>query len=43
VTEALRRNQRLLKVHIDAVREVSSIIVDSIRQAESDGTYSRHA
>lgn len=42
VTEALRRNQGLLKVHIDAVREVSSIIVDSIRQAESDGTYSRH-
>lgn len=43
VKEALHRNQRLLKVHIEAVREVSSIIVDSIHQAESDGTYSRHA
>ena len=37
----LARNQRLLKAHIDAVREVSAIIVDAIRQAESDGTYSR--
>jgi hypothetical protein len=37
----LKRNQSLLKAHIDAVKEVSSIIVDSIRQGESDGTYSR--
>jgi flagellar biosynthesis/type III secretory pathway chaperone len=37
----LKRNQRLLKAHMDAVKEISSIIVDSIRQADSDGTYSR--
>jgi flagellar biosynthesis/type III secretory pathway chaperone len=45
LTQALRpllaRNQQLLKAHIDAVREVSAIIVDSIRESESDGTYSR--
>jgi flagellar biosynthesis/type III secretory pathway chaperone len=43
VRAALLRNQKLLKTHIEAVREVSAIIVDSIRQAESDGTYSRFA
>ena len=43
VREALKRNQQLLTFHIEAVREVSAIIVDSIRQAESDGTYSRYA
>lgn len=37
----LDRNQKLLSVHIKAVREVSSIIVDALRQAESDGTYTR--
>lgn len=39
--QLIKRNQRLLKAHMDAVKEISSIIVDSIRQAESDGTYSR--
>ncbi len=43
VQKALARNQQLLKDHIAAVREVSAIIVDSIRQAESDGTYSRYS
>lgn len=43
VREALGRNKRLLAAHIEAVREVSAIIVDSIRQSESDGTYSRYA
>ena len=37
----LTRNRGLLKLHMDAVREVSAIIVDAIRQSESDGTYSR--
>lgn len=37
----LRENARLLKLHIAAVGEVSDIIVGSLRQAESDGTYSR--
>ena len=39
--QLFKRNQRLLKAHMDAVKEISSIIVDSIRQADSDGTYSR--
>ena len=38
---ALSRNQTLLAVHIQAVKDVSGIIVDAIRQADSDGTYSR--
>lgn len=39
--ETLKRNQQLLAAHIQAVKEVSDIIVDALRQAESDGTYSR--
>ena len=38
----LLRNRQLLTMHIDAVKEVSDIIVDAIHQSESDGTYSRH-
>ncbi|MBI2720137.1 MAG: hypothetical protein HY245_05055 [Rhizobiales bacterium] len=39
----LAENQRQLGLHIDAVRQVSAIIVDAMRQAESDGTYDRPA
>ena len=39
----LAQNQRQLNLHIDAVRQVSAIIVDAMRQAESDGTYDRPA
>jgi hypothetical protein len=38
---ALRDNARLLKIHIAAVGEVSDIIISGLREAESDGTYSR--
>lgn len=38
---ALQENARLLKIHITAVGEISDIIVGSLREAESDGTYSR--
>lgn len=34
-------NQAALKVHLEAVREVSNSIADAIRQAESDGTYTQ--
>lgn len=41
---ALRRsleiNQRVVRMHLEAVREVSTIVADAIREAESDGTYS---
>src|SRR5262245_41609516 len=36
----LDANQALLKLHLEAVREVSTIMADAIRDAESDGTYS---
>lgn len=34
-------NQAALKVHLDAVREISTSLADAIRQAESDGTYTQ--
>jgi hypothetical protein len=39
----LERNRSLLQMHLDAVREVSAIIARTIREAESDGTYSEVA
>lgn len=38
----LARNQQLLAAHIKAVNEISGIIVDALRQQDSDGTYSRY-
>ncbi len=37
--EKLNANSRVLGIHIEAVREVATIIADTIREAESDGTY----
>lgn len=36
----IERNREMLDVRIGAVREVSDIIARSMREAESDGTYS---
>jgi hypothetical protein len=36
-------NQAVLKVHLEAVREISTTLADAIRHAESDGTYSQAA
>lgn len=41
LSHALKENSRLLKLHIAAVGEISDIIVGSLKDAESDGTYSR--
>ncbi|MET4386182.1 hypothetical protein ABIB73_001927 [Bradyrhizobium sp. F1.4.3] len=41
--EKLERNRSILEMHYDAVREVATIIVRAIREAESDGTYSGRA
>lgn len=41
LSQALVANSKLLKHHISAVGEVSDIIVGSLRDANSDGTYSR--
>lgn len=37
---SLERNQALLGLHLMAAQEVSDIISGSLREAESDGTYS---
>lgn len=34
-------NSTALKMHLDAVREISAVMADAMRDAESDGTYSR--
>jgi hypothetical protein len=41
--QKLERNRTILEMHYDAVREVATIIVRAIREAESDGTYARVA
>jgi hypothetical protein len=38
--QKLERNRAILEMHYDAVREVATIIVRAIKEAESDGTYS---
>ena len=38
---ALEANQTLLKIHIDAVTEVSQIIVRCVQNSTCDGTYSK--
>jgi hypothetical protein len=37
----LELNRVVLRMHLEAVREVSTTISDAIRDAESDGTYSQ--
>ncbi|WP_273221234.1 flagellar protein FlgN [Hyphomicrobium zavarzinii] len=37
----LAANQHMLKLHLEAVREISTSLSDAIRQSESDGTYTR--
>lgn len=37
----LATNQAVLKIHLEAVREISTTLADAIRHAESDGTYSQ--
>ncbi|WKA27280.1 flagellar biosynthesis protein FlgN [Bradyrhizobium roseum] len=41
--QKLERNRQILEMHYDAVREVATIIVRAIKEAESDGTYTRTA
>lgn len=35
----LEVNRRVLQMHLEAVREVSTTLADAIRDADSDGTY----
>jgi hypothetical protein len=43
VKAAASANEKLLSAHIGAMSEVVGVISETLRQAESDGTYSRHA
>jgi hypothetical protein len=38
--EMLSRNQAVLQLHFEAVREVAELLAKAARDAESDGTYS---
>jgi flagellar biosynthesis/type III secretory pathway chaperone len=38
--EMLEANRTVLKIHLDAAHEISTIMADAIRDSESDGTYS---
>jgi hypothetical protein len=37
----LEINSAQLKMHLEAVREISAVMADAMRNAESDGTYTR--
>lgn len=37
--QSLARNEGVLKLHLDAVREVSEVMTKAISDSESDGTY----
>jgi len=37
----LDANRGVIKMHLDAVREITLLVSDSIQEAESDGTYTR--
>jgi hypothetical protein len=41
--EKLERNRSILEMHYDAVREIATVIVKAIKEAESDGTYTGRA
>jgi hypothetical protein len=41
--QKLELNRWLLHLHLEAAKEVSSVITAAIREAESDGTYSRYS
>lgn len=40
--QKLELNRWLLHLHLQAAKEVSSVIMSALRDAESDGTYSRY-
>jgi len=40
--EKLTINLRKIRLHLEAVKEIASVLSDAIQNAESDGTYSRN-
>jgi hypothetical protein len=39
----LETNRVVLRMHLEAVREIASVVSSTIRDSEWDGTYSQHA
>ncbi len=39
--QKLELNRWLLHLHLEAAKEIASVIMSALREAESDGTYSR--
>lgn len=39
----LRENHYVIKLHLEAIKEISALLSDAMRDAESDGTYSRYS
>ncbi len=39
LSETLKRNERIVRAHLDAVGEVASLLQGVIERAQSDGTY----
>lgn len=39
----LEANRAVLRRHLEAVREIASVVADTIKDREWDGTYSQHA
>ncbi len=39
--QKLELNRWLLLLHLEAAREITTVIISALREAESDGTYSR--
>jgi hypothetical protein len=37
--ESLNRNLRVVRMHLNAVKEISDVLSDAIQSADSDGTY----
>lgn len=38
----LETNRVVLRMHLEAVREIANVVVDTIQDSEWDGTYSQH-
>jgi len=39
----LETNRVVLRMHLEAVREIANVVADTIQDSEWDGTYSQHA
>lgn len=40
--QRLRENHHVIRLHLEAAKEISALLSDAMQDAESDGTYSRY-